>query len=257
MVSVNGAPLVGACLLGLSLLLLLLLPLLPAAQAGAPRPTSPDLKKTKVFFDPKGLAKTVGREIEKAIPSEPQDEVILLNGQPECIRLSFDGEKISSDNNFAARHLLIFPLPKYAAQKTRERQESFDKQLRQLKTIIKTKAEIKGEAIPIFPQSDAAEVFHNQMHYLDFKNGSGVSFVASYANGDPPLKKDSQFYCFQGLSKDGRFYVSFFWPLTIESLPENLAIEKGVRYLSKLPRNKFKPDLDRLDRAVESLRIDD
>jgi hypothetical protein len=225
------------------------------AALAAPRQSSPILKKTGVSLDISGLARTIQPEIEKAIPTEPQDEVILLNGQPECIRLGFDGEKISSDNDFGAKHLLVFPLQKYASQKTRERQDSFNKQLDQLKTIIKTKAEIKGEAIPIFPQSDAAEVFHNQMRFINFQNGSGVSFVSSYSNGDPPLKKNSQFYCFQGLSKDGRFYVSFFWPLVIESLPDNLAIDKGVRYLSKLPRSKFKPDLDKLDRALASLKI--
>ena len=227
------------------------------ALAQAPGSASPDLVKLQLKIDLLGLAKTTSKQIEKAVPAIPQDEVILLNGQPPCLRLLFDGEKLADgdDNNYGRKHLLVFPFAALAKQNTIERQQAFNEQIASLNKMILHKNTVGVQQIPIFPQSDAAEVFHNQERFLHFKDGAGISFIASYGNGDPPLNKKSQFYCFQGLTADKHYYVSFFWPLTVKTIAADQKISDSVQFLKKLPRDQFSPSLDKLDRVIQSLEL--
>jgi hypothetical protein len=215
-----------------------------------------DLNNPTVTMNTKGYAKAIEREILKPEPSLPIDEIIKLNGQPKCLRIRFDDEKVESNNDFGKKHLLIFPVKGLAdLYKDAERKKVFAERLGVIKKIIATSSDRGIQDIPIFPESDAAQVFHNQERFLKFKQGAGISFISSYGNGDPPLKNDSQFYCFQGLTDDHRFYVSFFTPIKSVGMPEDLPINKGITYLEKLPRSKFTPDLDSLDHMIQSIEI--
>ena len=72
-----------------------------------------DLKKLQITIDTKGIATTVHKQILKPIPSHPLDEVILLNGEPERLCLTFDQDKLTGDNCYGERHLLVFPFQSY------------------------------------------------------------------------------------------------------------------------------------------------
>jgi hypothetical protein len=216
-----------------------------------------DLNKTVVSIDTKGFAGKTSREILASAANDDGDEIIQLNGHPQCVRLSFDDEKVTSDNDYGVRHLLVYPLKEYAAVFARDskRKAAFAQQMAELKTVI-AKPSVKGVGdLPIFPQSDAGQVFHNQERYLKFKQGSGISFISGNSNGDPPLKNEGQFYCFEGMTNDGSFFVSFFAPIKSVGIPENAPIPEGIAYLGKLPRNKFTPDLDCLDKMMRSLDV--
>ena len=215
-----------------------------------------DLSKLNVSLDTKGFAKTTQREIVKPEPSEPGDEIVMLNGLPKCLRLTFDNEKMKFYNAYDERHLFVFSLNKYAAlYKDAERKHVFEQRLRVIKKIITSGSDRGVSDIPIFPETDAGQTFHNQLRSVKFKQGSGFSFISRISNGDPPLSNDDQFYCFEGLSNDGKYLVVFSTHIKSSGMKPNLSIDKGVAYLAKLPRNKFTPDLDTLDRMMQTLDI--
>ena len=121
--------------------------------------------------------------------------------------------------------------------------------------MIANKSARGVQDVPVFPPCDSAQVFHTQDLVLNFKNGAGIAFISSYANGDPPLTRDSQFYCFQGLTADRQYYVSFFAPIKCNGIPENVEKDKAISWLSKLPRSKFTPSLEKYDKMIQSLAI--
>jgi hypothetical protein len=216
-----------------------------------------DVKTVQVTLDTKGVATTMHKKILKEIPSHPLDEIILLNGEPERLCITFDRDKLTGDNFYGERHLLIFPLQAYKAMfaQEKERINNFQDQIGKLREIIANKSARGVQDIPVFPPCDAAQLFHDQERFLNFKNGAGIAFISCYSNGDVQLTNKSQFYCFQGLTADRRYYVSFFAPIVCSGIPENVDRDKAIAWLSKLPRSKFSPSLESFDKMIQTLEV--
>lgn len=121
--------------------------------------------------------------------------------------------------------------------------------------MIATKSDKGIESLPIMPESDAHEVFHQQEKYLKFNQGNGVAFISSYSNGDPAMNEDDFFYTFQGLTADGKHYVSFFWPVKATGMPANSTESNAQKFVHNLAREKFRPSLDTLDKMVSSISL--
>lgn len=219
------------------------------AQPGA-------IDKLKVELDTTGIAKTVKVEIAKKEPYEGEEEVIYLNGAPRHIRILFDGKKMQyGDNDFMEPHLLVYPLADYVAMFPKKKQVEFNKRIATLRKILASKS-VKGvDEIPILPESDGAEFLHQQIKYLNFKNGTGISYVSAYGNGDPVLEDKDFFYTYQGITSDGKHYVSFFWPVKATGMKKNLNPTDIKKYVEKLPRANFSPSLDALDNLSSSISI--
>lgn len=127
------------------------------------------------------------------------------------------------------------------------------------------------ERIPLLPVWNAAQVFHSNMQYVNFQNGSGVRYLTLYAQYPAPINNKDLFYTFQGLTSDGRYYISAILPINQSSLPASAeavsqadkeAQAKNSTYypniastLSAQPTNGFTPDLSKLDALITSLSI--
>ncbi|MCS7060440.1 MAG: SH3 domain-containing protein [Anaerolineae bacterium] len=127
--------------------------------------------------------------------------------------------------------------------------------------------------IPVLPLFNAAQIFRARVRYLSFQNGIGIRFISAYVDELMPITNDNLFYTFQGLTADGRHYVSFFYPLKTAALPDNAGhtlaaqdidafIRDFDRYLidavnlvEGLPADQFTPDLAALDDLVASLQV--
>lgn len=117
---------------------------------------------------------------------------------------------------------------------------------------------------------NAAQFIRAQEQYLQFQNGSGVRFISQYGQAAGPIGWPHLFYTFQGLTADGRYYVSAILPVTHPSLPEpddvimdeafydqfmDYAAEKEIQ-LDGEPADSFQPSLLILDEVMDSLRIE-
>ncbi|HEY9678536.1 MAG TPA: hypothetical protein V6C76_11035 [Drouetiella sp.] len=208
-----------------------------------------------VDIDTTGIAKSTKVQIVPKEKYDKEEEIVHLNGAPQHVKVIFDGKKVESDNDFMDQHLLIYPIKEWEATFPPMFKKEFNKRISDLKKMIATKSGAGLKELPILPDSDGAELLHSKIKPLAFKSGSGITFIACYGNGDGPYKADDFFYTFQGITADGKNYVSFFWPVTATGMKPDTEQKKAEKFIEDLPRAKFSPSLEALDKAVSSISI--
>jgi pimeloyl-ACP methyl ester carboxylesterase len=235
-----------------------------------PASTTFDLKG--VELNPTGVAQRVSKRVLPAVPYNP-NEPPGMNGLPTRVQYSFDRDRVDADFAPRQRQVLIMPVEEYRTiYAGTPAQEQFDKQVSVLKELLATKStSITGE-IPLFPALGAAQVFAAQVKYLDFEGGSCVRFVTMYSQDASPVTDDRLFYTCQGLTSDGKFLVSFTYPVSSVATPASFRrvpasimnelekdpasyYERVIDDLNKLSARGYRPYLNRLDTMVQSLTI--
>jgi hypothetical protein len=128
------------------------------------------------------------------------------------------------------------------------------------------------ESIPFLPMWNAGQVFTADVEYMDFQNGSGVRFLTMYAQAIYPVNNNGLFYTFQGLTDDGKWYVSAVFPVSHGALPANGEDIPGgdwqafsdnfVTHLADMTNllntasdESFTPHLNELDNLVHSIQV--
>jgi hypothetical protein len=152
--------------------------------------------------------------------------------------------------------------------------------LTNLQEILETSPGEIAERIPVVPHwinFNNGEVFHSNVEYLNFQNGSGVRFLAEYSQVAFPVGRWVS-YIFQGLTDDGNYYVSLTLPINQTALdeyntPYNTSTADEASYqefsenfssyllgavaiLETTPDSSFTPDLAQLDAFVQSLNLE-
>ena len=125
-----------------------------------------------------------------------------------------------------------------------------------------------GESLPYLPFYNAAQVFHTQVQFLGFTNGSGVRFLTQFSQGFVKINNYDLIYTFQGLTNDGQYYIAAVLPVTHPDLPDdNIINDDDLRddvpaYLANLaatldqqPADSFMPDLNLLDAMMRSMEV--
>ncbi len=155
--------------------------------------------------------------------------------------------------------------------------------LGQLQTLLDERPDLSSrewlqlsydEFLPMLPLINAAQVFAVAPEYIDFENGSGVRYVTYYAQDVSPIVREYAFYTFQGITDDGRYVVSAFFPIAADVLPSNEEIDYSTidwdsfvpaytdyladvyAQLENSAEDGFTPALDSLDGVIESLRVE-
>ncbi len=193
-------------------------------------------------------------------PNLPPWELI-----PSHIKISL--EDYSIQGTFHEPHILIFPLTEYYTYG-----QSPKVAVNRLLHLLETQDPTPKEAIPFLPEWNAAQAFHAAVQYVNFKNGAGVRFLTQYGQDVGPVNNDAIFYCYQGITSDGLYYVSAVLPVFEPSLPKDSSeipigdyqafsdgypayIEGVGKELTDLPDSAFEPDLKMLDDMMSSLEI--
>ena len=137
--------------------------------------------------------------------------------------------------------------------------------------------QIRGE-LPFLPLPFAGQLLGAAVRYLEFPGGRGVRYLTAYSHEVAPLTRGQVFYTFQGLTTDGRHYVSLRYPVSLKELPlevntgANQAVVEALasgdqarasaawkayltRTKAQLDRLSNDPRLNSIDTFVRSLRI--
>lgn len=145
--------------------------------------------------------------------------------------------------------------------------------VKDLKSLLSSKPK-EPKNVPVLPWADASTPFHSQAKYLNFKDGTGVRYLAEYQIENEMISNDGLIYSLQGLSKDGKYYLAASFPLRTKSLPEKSTLGKmskakqnefsknystyasaeGAK-LNKLPETAFSPSPSTLDRIISSIQL--
>lgn len=211
------------------------------------------------------LAESIWREVVRAQPlveGGPGWEV-----RPEHVRFTIAGPR--EQNTFEGMRVGIANQPQiliYPAGEFRTMSELAGAEIEKLRSLLETRPLAPESEIPLLPLINAAQVFHAQVKYLDFQNGSGVRFLTQYSQENVGrLTNKNIFYTFQGLTRDGKYYVAAFFPITAtglrdEMVPENWEVAQAhlaedIQHLESLSSQEFEPDLEILDSIIESLVV--
>ena len=142
------------------------------------------------------------------------------------------------------------------------------KRQRELSALLKNHPENPKEG-PVLPFPDVGIVFITKVRYLDFPNGSGMAWLSQWLYEANPINNEELWYVFQGLTKDGKYYVSVEVRMKHPSLPEkadtsnsqefsktyDAYLRKAVPALAKLPDETFRPSLVKLRAMFESIKV--
>jgi hypothetical protein len=132
----------------------------------------------------------------------------------------------------------------------------------------------KSIEIPFLPWQDAATPFTAQRKKLATRNGQAWRYVAEYLIEPDVIDSERLVYSAQGVSTDGRWYVSVVAPIKTKALPAKSDLSKWPRpkadkfstnfdayartvgaRLEKLPATAYTPDLSTLDSFVQSIAL--
>ena len=91
--------------------------------------------------------------------------------------------------------------------------------------------------IPVAPLINATQVFRAHTKYLDFNNGSGVRFLTYYSQGINPITNSDLFYTYQGLTSDGKYRISVYYPISSIVILFGLILTKKNRLSASRPRS--------------------
>jgi len=75
--------------------------------------------------------------------------------------------------------------------------------------------------LPLLPVQYARQLFFAQYAVLAFNNGSGYHIVTEYAQAYYPVNNHEMFFSYQGITSDGKYWISIILPISHPSLPEN------------------------------------
>jgi hypothetical protein len=169
----------------------------------------------------------------------------------------------------------------------------FDEEVRTLKLLLAAKpsqvrvglflAKARGEPgcsakMPFLPMYEACMTFVTHLGYVNFKNGKGVFFLTQWDRETTQISNEGLRYVYQGITDDGRYWVYAVFSVTAPFLPTGeepevvawdeknyLLSHKSKEYqdylrpvlgkLEELPANKFQPNLELLDRLIQSLEV--
>lgn len=226
----------------------------------------------EVEFDPSGVVEAMQKQITPAVPYDPNMPP-AFNGEPAHLQINFGDEALADGFNSSQPRLLIYPVAAYQAIYQAAGLDGIDQRISTLQSLLKDRPAAVQDEIPVLPDLGASQDLKAQIKYLDFNGGSGIRFIAHYAQDAGPVISGSIFYTFQGLTDDGQYYVAFFQPLITDALPatydETAAakdydafaqnfeayLRETTQTLDGLNPGDFSPDLSKLDAMLETLKL--
>ncbi len=134
--------------------------------------------------------------------------------------------------------------------------------------------------LPVVPFFNDQQVFASNIQVISFQNGGGVRFLTEYAQYAAPVNNGELFYHFQGVTRDGAYYIIAIFPITVPVLAETGDVTAtlptgGVAYpditdpnadlqgyytaitdlLNGTSEDIFTPTISQLDLLIQSMEI--
>ncbi len=227
-----------------------------------------------IQMDLQGLAETFAWQVMPASPIPPGPGG---KGFPPHILLTFDGAKPEDVIPSSGPYMYIFPTQAYINLYQASGNSIVAGQVEKLEQLIATaegRQDLPESPMPLLPPPNT--FMDRWVQYLDlnFAVGEGVRYVSDspFRQAKGPWANDTTGYYYQGLTTDGTFYVSLFWPVSTEYLPDTFedvpedvksAAQNPETYdaylqemkddLNALPPSDWDPDLAQLDAMMASL----
>ena len=201
----------------------------------------------------------------KTIPAQTGSDVPPWELGPEYTQFLIDQYPL--DGTQLNAEVLVYPVDAYI-----QANPDVKPRIDGLKQLLKDKPQDKENgSMPFLPFWNAGQVFHAQVKYLDGKGTQGVRYLTQYAQDVSPISNDRMFYTYQGLTDDGKYYITAILPVSSPLTPEfgdltgseyDAFVNNYETYLAALriafdqtPAEVFTPNLDLLDKMVQTIEV--
>ena len=238
-----------------------------------------DFEGVSFTYDPRvfgDVKKEVVPERKLEDPTHKPDYVA-----PKCIQFEFEfGRKDSSNARIA-----VYPLDRFddAYAISPEMVKYINDHIAGLrKALINSSFRLDHE-IPHLEYRDAFDVLYAKVRDFDFPSGNGIIFVTYWGIEPELISNRNLIYRFEGITADGKFYVTAETPVSVAFLPDGYTEEfEGYTYdnlykgnsnstdseariekyrnsiskrLEKLNSTDYSPHLEKFEAIISSLKI--
>lgn len=205
------------------------------------------------------------------VPAVPYDEMSgPMEYYPEHRKITLEHYPLA-DKSFDAV-IRVYPAAEFAAMNSH-----IADTVTALNTLLADKP-ANPDSIPFLPVFNAAQVFRARLGYLPFQNGEGARFLTEYAQYYAPVNNYDLFYTYQGLTADGKYWVSAIFPVNapwLQQAPNSTEVpvdgvaapeagaDMDAYYVTMIDRlntaqaESFTPSTLCLDHFIQSLNIGD
>lgn len=151
----------------------------------------------------------------KTVPAAgaPDDPYFAIN--PQYTEVTFQGYILP--DTFHNPHISVFPVQAYSELIP----DVINPRVTTLQQLIAGGALPASDALPLLPIFNAQEEFRAQYKVTAFSSGSGIRYLTQYAQFFDPMNNHDMFYSFQGLTSDGKYWISAILPISNSMLPPN------------------------------------
>jgi hypothetical protein len=230
-------------------------PAVTDTAADSPTPaTNTTCNEISFYLDP---------SLAAGVQCETMPEFISPTGigtNPQYTKVSLQGYVLS--DRFMKPVISIFPVDKFIALLP-----DVGAQVTALQALIAGGAPGSSE-LPFLPIQYAHQLYSAQYGVLKFQNGSGIHFLTQYAQAYYPANNHDMIYSYQGLTSDGKYWVSIILPISNPDLPENgdnppadlytnpdPYYTKIAAVLNAEPLKSFNPSIVKLNDLIKSIVI--
>lgn len=232
----------------------------PVAPA-SPSAVVTGLRPEDVSFNAYGLSAELQGRI---VPASAYDNSAPPGpvGAPAHVAFQFDGTD----------RLWVLPADAYRAQWDAAGNDTISRSIATLRLLLRDRPETVKPPLPFLPPVPATNDLGARIRYLEFDGGSGIAFLGRWAQDPSPILASQIDYSFVGLTNDGRYIVSFRYPVQTSALPDDVSeltpehlaeiqadpqtyFAQTTELLNGLANSNFGPDLSRLDALVFSLHV--
>ncbi|MEJ2707885.1 MAG: hypothetical protein P8074_09775 [Anaerolineales bacterium] len=248
---------------------------IPPTEVPAATPSNPEA--ASVTYGP--LSFTLPAELGSGItgsqlPPAEGEGVATWDVTPGHTQITLDGYPLQE--KFHQPQIFVYPAAAYA-----ELSPGAFESIHRLDNILYDPAGINlDQPLPFVPFFNAAQVFASNVQAVSFQGGGGVRFVTEYAQGPVPVNNHDLLYNFQGLSRDGTYYIIAIFPITAPNLAETSDLsapvpQGGIAFpalnsanpdiqgyyaavtdlLNGTDPKAFSPTLGQLDALIQSMQI--
>ncbi|MBN2678584.1 MAG: hypothetical protein JXR32_11045 [Anaerolineaceae bacterium] len=211
-------------------------------------------------YDP-SIAQSVSVSVDPGISGEMGESWF---DTPQSER--FDFVNYITGKKFHNPVIMVFSVEEYISKNPNSNEV-----ITKLQQYIANQPNIPDESIPFLPNWNAGQVIKAMPAFINFQNGKGIRYLTEYAQYAAPLNNYDLFYTFQGITDDGKYYISAILPVTHPSLPADSNVgdaiqnqlysdfdgykREAVAALEAQPLDSFTPDLNQLDAMIQSFKV--
>jgi hypothetical protein len=182
-------------------------------------------------------------------------------------RITFPG--YPSGNRMFETEILVWPIENWTPDYNPYALEEIEK----VKALIAQPETLDlNNEFPTLPILGNIQALRVRMAPLSFQNGGGFRFIAHYAYDPTPMNNEQAVYIFQGITDDGKYYVSAFLPISNPALSPTVNDVPGGDYnafvanydqyviditntINNAAPETFTPNLNDLDYLIQSILI--